>query len=65
MADVTIPWAYIENFARSVRDLDAVSQALLADSLANTDLGDKRAVGALMRSVCRMGNEAAQELSTQ
>lgn len=65
MADVTIPWAYIENFARSVHDLDAVSQELLADSLANTDLGDKRAVGALMRSVCRMGNEAAQELSTQ
>lgn len=65
MADVTIPWAYIENFARSVHDLDAVSQELLADSLANTDLGDKRAVGALMRSVCRMGSEAAQELSTQ
>lgn len=65
MADVTIPWAYIENFARSVRDLDAVSQELLADSLANTDLSDKVAVGSLMRSICRTGNEAATQLATQ
>lgn len=65
MADVTVPWEYIDNFSRSIHDLDGVSQSLLADALANTDLSDRTAVTALMRSVCRTGNEAATQLSTQ
>ena len=65
MADVTVPWAYIDNFTRSIHDLDAISQELLADSLANTNLEDKRAVASLMRSICRTSNDAATQLSTQ
>lgn len=64
MADVTIPFSYLENFARTVHDLDAINQELLADALANTDLSNKQAVRALMRSICQTSNEQAQELST-
>lgn len=64
MASVTIPFSYLENYARTIHDLDALNQDLLADALANTDLSDKRAVAALMRAICQTSNEQAQELAT-
>lgn len=65
MADVTIPWSYIDNYTRTIHDLDEISQELLADCLYNTDLSNRDAVTALMRSLCGTSNEAAQELATQ
>lgn len=64
MADVIIPFSYLENYARTVHDLDSINQGLLADALANTDLSDRQAVAALMRSICQTSNEQAQELAT-
>lgn len=64
MASVTIPFSYLENYAQTVHDLDAINQSLLADALAATDLNDKRAVASVMRAVCQTSNEQAQELAT-
>lgn len=64
MADVTVPFSYLENYSRTIHDLDAINQELLADVLAATDINDGRAVRAVMRAICQTSNEQAQELAT-
>lgn len=65
MADVRVPLEWLENYARSIRDLDEISRSLLVDALYNTDLSNREAVVATMQAICDTSGEAATEMSVQ
>lgn len=65
MADVEVPMEFLENYTRTLHDLDDIGKSLLADALANTNLNDRDAVTATMQAICRTTGEAANELSRQ
>lgn len=65
MADVRVPLEWLENYARSIRDLDEISRSFLVDALYNTDLSNADAVVATMQAICETSGEAATEMSVQ
>lgn len=65
MADVTIPRAYLDNYAAGIQSIDEYGRRALADALGRADLENRKQVTAIMRVHTNTTSQAAATLASQ
>lgn len=65
MADVTISMDVLNRLSEGIHGIDDATRGMLAQSLAGTDLSDRRAVSAILRGCVETGARASATLSAQ